>query len=81
VGTAPDTGKVQHMTANDDRGLETPDADRLEQLLPVGSDQPDDQDDAATARVAGSVVDIDADEADVLEQAIPVPAEEDYRDQ
>ena len=68
------------MTANDDRGLETPDADRLEQLLPVDGDQSDDQD--GTARVAGSVVDnIDADEADVLEQAIPVPAEEDYRDQ
>ena len=69
------------MTANDDRGLETPDADRLEQQLLVG-DQPDDQDDTGTARIAGSVVDnIDADEADVLEQAIPVPAEEEYRDQ
>jgi hypothetical protein len=70
------------MTTNDDRGLETPDEDRLEQLLAVGSDQPDDQDDEGTARIAGSVVDnIDADEADVLEQAIAVPAEEDYRDQ
>ena len=69
------------MTTNDDRGLETPDEDRLEQLLAVGSDQPEDQDEG-TARIAGSVVDnIDADEADVLEQAIPVPAEEDYRDQ
>ncbi len=70
------------MTASDDRGLETPDADRLEQLLPVDGDQSDDQDGTDTARIAGSVVDnIDADEADVLEQAIPVPAEEDYRDQ
>lgn len=70
------------MTTNDDRGLETPDEDRLEQLLPVGSDQPDDHDEEGTARIGGSLVDnIEADEADVLEQAIPVPAEEDYRDQ
>ena len=64
-------------TPDEDRGLETPDLDRLEQLRPLDDDQPID---LPTVAVAGSVVDnIDADEADVLEQSIPVPVDDDYQ--
>ncbi len=67
------------MTAHDDDlGLETPDVDRLEQAQPL-ADDPDEG--SGTGPVPGSVVDnIDADEADVVEQSIAVPADDDYRD-
>ncbi len=69
------------MTANDDEiGLETPDVDRVEQEQPLADDG--DEVAAAPARPApGSVVgNIDADEADVIEQSIDVPSDDDYRD-
>jgi hypothetical protein len=64
------------MTANDDElGLETPDVDHLEQLTPLS----DDIAGIPTGPEAGLLSEIvDADEADVLEQAIPVPADEEY---
>jgi hypothetical protein len=72
------------MTANDDEiGLETPDVDRLEQAQPLADDG--DGGDEVTGTpgrpVPGSVLDnIDADEADVIEQSIEVPSDDDYRD-
>ncbi len=71
------------MTANDDEiGLETPDVDRLEQLQPL-VDDPDDLDRGSGLPAGpppGSMVgDRDADEADVVEQSIGVPADDDYR--
>ena len=64
------------MTASDDElRLETPDVDRLEQLTPLG----DDPAEAPVGGIAGSLAEvIDADEADVLEQATPVSADEEY---
>jgi len=59
---------------DEELGLETPEADRAEQVTSVISD-PDESvmgGDLAVGEV------LDADEADVLEQAIAVPAEEDY---
>ena len=63
------------MAAGDDEfGLETPEADRAEQLTPVLDDP-----DGSTAGGDIAVGDgLDADEADVLEQAIAVPGDEDY---
>ena len=64
------------MTASDDElRLETPDVDRLEQLTPLGDDPAEEP----VGGIAGSLAEvIDADEADVLEQATPVPADEEY---
>ncbi len=69
------------MTANDDEiGLETPDVDRLEQAQALAED-PDERSGETARPAPGSVVgNIDADEADVLEQSIEVPADDDYRD-
>jgi len=62
------------MAASDDTlGLETPEADRVEQLSTVV----DDPDESAVGGAVLSEV-IDADEADILEQAIEIPADEDY---
>ncbi|HEY5116264.1 MAG TPA: hypothetical protein VIJ00_12135 [Nakamurella sp.] len=63
------------MTAgNDERGLETPLADLIEQQTPV-----DDDLDAGAAGT-GPLGELgEADEADVVEQSIPVPTEVDYR--
>ncbi len=69
------------MTANDDEiGLETPDADRLEQAQPLTDDQDDSSAESARPTPGAVVGNIDADEADVLEQSIDVPADDDYRD-
>ena len=58
---------------NDEHGLETPLADLAEQLIPVDDDA-DPADDGV-----GSLADLgDADEADMLEQSIAVPVDEDY---
>ena len=63
------------MAANDDElGLETPEADRVEQLTPVA-------DDLDESSVGGDVVPgelLDADEADVLEQTMTVPDDDEY---
>lgn len=62
------------MTAGTgDRGLETPLADLVEQLTPV-------EDDPETGDITtGSALGLgDADEADALEQAIPVPIDDGY---
>ena len=63
------------MAARDDElGLETPEVDRAEQLIPV-------LDDPGGSTAAGGVAVIetlDADEADDLEQAIGVPDDEEY---
>jgi len=50
-------------------GLETPEVDHLEQLTPLTDE---------LAEVPGGIQGIGADEADVLEQAMPVPADEEY---
>ena len=70
------------MTAHDDEiGLETPDVDRLEQAQSLGDESVEEQVDEPARPVPGSVVDnIDADEADVIEQSIGVPDDDDYRD-
>jgi hypothetical protein len=58
------------MPASDgELGLETPEVDHLEQLTPLADE---------LAEVPGGSEGIDADEADVLEQAMPVPADEEY---
>ena len=63
------------MAASDeDLDLETPQVDRVEQRTAV-IDEPDE--DAALGDVAVSEV-LEANEADVLEQAIAVPTDEDY---
>ena len=51
-------------------GLETPEVDHLEQLTPLTDE---------LAEVPGGIQGIGADEADVLEQAMPVPADEEYQ--
>ena len=73
------------MTANDEIGLETPDVDRLEQVQSLGLDLGVDPENEGAERPGrpepGSVVgNIDADEADLIEQAIDVPVDDDYRD-
>lgn len=60
--------------SGDELGLETPEVDRAEQQIPVLDDP-----DGSTARGdIAVIVTFDADEADVLEQAIGVPDDEDY---
>jgi hypothetical protein len=59
--------------SGDELGLETPAVDRVEQLIPVV----DDPDDAMVGDDV-SVETLEANEADVLEQAIGVPDDEDY---
>jgi hypothetical protein len=64
------------MNANEKEfGLETPIVDHLEQLTPF-TDDGDDEPLETTVMLAEIS---EADEADVLEQAISVPTDEDYR--
>jgi hypothetical protein len=60
--------------SDDDLGLETPEVDRAEQLIPV-LDDPNGPAAEGNLEVGDA---LEADEADVLEQAIAVPDDEDY---
>jgi hypothetical protein len=64
------------MSANEQElGLETPIVDHLEQLTPFT----DDGDDVPLETTVVFAEIIEANEADVLEQAISVPTDEEYR--
>lgn len=71
--------KRTHLLANaqarpyGEEVTEVPDADRAEQTFPANPD-----DDEPTTVLPPTTPD-DANEADVVEQSIPVPLEEDYR--
>jgi hypothetical protein len=60
--------------SGEELGLETPEVDRVEQLTPAI----DDVDEPAPGVDVAISETLDADEADVLEQAIGVPDEEEY---
>lgn len=64
------------MTSPRDPGFgdETPEADVVEQLIPVSADDEDEGLDPDRIAVSGSW---DANEADLIEQSIPVPLSDD----
>ncbi len=61
-------------TDDNEPGLETPEADYFEQGTPVTND-PEDQ---ATDPLAEASAEVEADEGDILEQALPVALNEEY---
>lgn len=63
------------MSTQSDEPIEVPEADRLEQLTPIEEEPVDPE---ATASEPTTTDDIEANEADVLEQRASVSEDEDY---
>ena len=65
------------MGNHHERRVETPDADWVEQLAPAGEDPDAEADSSMPASIRAD--EVDADEADLVEGAIAVPLEDEYR--